>query len=518
MAKHYDVVVLGADLGALAAAALLARRAWRVLLVGHGSRGPTYAYDGIPLARRPSSLLAGASPAWSRVLVELAQSQTFRRRVAPLDPMLQILMPRRRFALPPDDVAFARECDREFPEVRRVIDDLYAELARTNAAADAAFEQDLTFPPGGFWERRAVERALGGLPHLDAPASALLAELPRDHDYRVVVETPARFATDLAGDVPAFALARLHGAWTRGVGRLAGGDDELGDFLVERINAHGGDVALGDRAVAVSHRGDKVTGVLMHGEEEPVGAQFVVGGGPVAALVGLVEGFPASRRAQPRAHVSPRRSRFVVSVVARDRGLPAELGHDAFLVPAPGDGVGAVMVQRWSADEAGGAKPYASLPAGTSLLVCEALLGADAALPLARARDAVLGVVERFLPFVERHYLVVDSPHDGEPVWDYRSGARNAVDRAALRQSGGSIEAEPMVAQWEIEPPAVHGLCGEGLRAPLANAFVAGRTAAPALGQEGQLLAAWGVARVITKTDRKKERMRRELWAKVELG
>ena len=31
MSKHYDVVVLGAGVSALAAAALLARRSWRVL-------------------------------------------------------------------------------------------------------------------------------------------------------------------------------------------------------------------------------------------------------------------------------------------------------------------------------------------------------------------------------------------------------------------------------------------------------------------------------------------------------
>src|SRR5262249_13861069 len=91
MSKHYDVVVLGASVGALAAAALLARRSWRVLVLGHGWRAPTYTFEGKALARRPFTLLSHASPAFGRVLVELAQSQTFRRRVSALDPMLQIL-------------------------------------------------------------------------------------------------------------------------------------------------------------------------------------------------------------------------------------------------------------------------------------------------------------------------------------------------------------------------------------------------------------------------------------------
>src|SRR5580693_7299012 len=102
MAKHYDVAVLGAGLGALTAAALLARRSWRVLVLGQGWKPSTYTFDGATLARRPFTFLAGSSPAWARVLVELAQSQSFRRHVEPLDPMFQVLAPRLRLEVPPD--------------------------------------------------------------------------------------------------------------------------------------------------------------------------------------------------------------------------------------------------------------------------------------------------------------------------------------------------------------------------------------------------------------------------------
>src|SRR6202041_2845769 len=183
MAKHYDVAVLGAGVGALAAAALLARRSWRVVVLGHGHRPATYTYDGIALARRSFTFLAASSPAWGRILVELAQSQTFRRRMFPLDPMFQVLAPRLRLEVPPDVQLFGREIDRAFPEVRRVVDELYAELARTNGATDAAFEKDLVWPPGTFWERRETERVAATLPRFDpALATPLLAEFPRDHD------------------------------------------------------------------------------------------------------------------------------------------------------------------------------------------------------------------------------------------------------------------------------------------------------------------------------------------------
>jgi glycine/D-amino acid oxidase-like deaminating enzyme len=507
--RHYDVAVLGGGIGALACAALLARRSWRVLVLGQGWRPPSYAFDGVALARRAFTLLFASSPAWTRVLVELAQSQTFRRRVLPLDPMLQVLGPSLRLAVPPDASQFGREVDREFSEVRRVVDELYAELARTNAAADAAFERDAVWPPGTFWERRETARVLATLPHV-RDAADLLAEFPRSHDFRTVVDVPARFASDLGEAIPPFALARLHGAWTRGVARLEGGEAELVDFLVERIRAQGGEARLGDRASSLIVRGGRVAGVVIDGDDEPMGVQFVVTDLPTRSLLDLAPEFTPSRRVLAQMpEVSVADERFVVSMVVRDAGLPAPLGDEAFLLPSrPLEAARPVVhLQRWRG---------ASVPEGTSLLVAEVLL--DGTERPTHAREQVLRVVEQALPFVEQHYLLVDSPHDGRPLWDYRSGKRVEVDRARARAGGASLDAEPMIARWGVTPTNLHGLAGEPLRTPLGNAFSVGRTTLPALGQEGEIVAAWGAARVITRTDRGKEKMRRDLWSKIELG
>jgi glycine/D-amino acid oxidase-like deaminating enzyme len=517
MAKHYDVAVLGAGIGALSAAALLARRSWRVLVLGQGWRPSGYQYDGVTLARRPFTFLAGSSPTWSRVLVELAQSQTFRRRVAPLDPMFQVLASRMRLEVPPDVQLFGREIDRAFPEVRRVVDELYAELARTNAAADAAFEKDAVWPPGTFWERRETGRLTATLPRLESGrgrGGPLLAEFPRDHGYRDIVDVPARFGSH-AVEPPEFALARLHGAWTRGVVRLAGGEDALVEFLTERVRAHGGELRLGERAVRIAHKRGRVSGVLVDGDEETTGVGFVLTDHPTRALLDLASDFdPASRALGALPHLIPAESRFVVSIVVREEGLPAALAEESFLLP---------VVMPVTID---GASPTIHLQArrqpcgipGAALLVAEAALAEGAEWPLERAREVVVRAVASLLPFVERHFLIVDSPHDGRPLWDFRSGRRLEVDRATFRSSGGSNEAEPMAVRWQVEPPSFHGLAAEPIRAPLGGAFVVGPSALPSLGQEGELLAAWSAARMITRTDKRRERMRREMWSKIELG
>jgi phytoene dehydrogenase-like protein len=515
MSKHYDVAVLGAGIGALTTAALLARRSWRVVVLGQGWRPPTYGYEGLRLARRPFTFLAGSSPAWGRVLVELAQSQTFRRRTLPLDPMFQVLAPKLRLEVPPDVQLFAREIDRAYPEVRRVVDELYAELARSNAAADAAFERDLVWPPGRFWERRETERAAGALPHLARGREPpLLAEFPRDHEYRDIVDTPARFASHSV-ELPEFAVARLHGAWTRGVMALAGGETELVEFLLDRVRTHGGETRLEDRAARIVHRRGHMAGIVLEGDDDVTGVDFVVTDHTTRGLLDLTSDFDPPRRAMSDLpHLLPAERRFVVSIVVRDEGLAAPLADEAFLLPwGPGRRVQvtmpAVHLQRWR-------QPCGM--EGATLLVAEAMFPEGMSLPLSRAREAVVASVESLLPFIERHYVVVDSPHDGRPLWDYRGGALKEIDRATLRAGGGSLEAEPMPARWRVDPPGFHGLGAEPLRAPLGGAYGVGPSTLPARGQEGELLAAWGAARLITRTDRRKERMRRDMWSKIELG
>ncbi len=511
--KFYDVIVLGRSMGALAAAALLARRDFTVLVVGQSRRSANYQLEGHTLRRRAFTMLGASSPAWTRVIGELAETQRWRRRVQLLDPMLQVLMQDRRFDIPPDAGLFDREVDREFPAARRLLADLYANFARVTAAADAAFERDAIWPPGKFMERRQTGRIASTLPYARAePHADLLAEFPRRHPYRRIVIESARVATDLATTPPAFAIARLHAAWTRGLAALAGGEQELEDLLLERIGSNGGVHAMGERIGSIEVRRGTVSGVTLDGDTSPIGAGFVLSdttGEEVAALSG---GEGISKKAQrewPR--IIPTTGRFVVSIVARRLGVPEPLGAEALLFPNERSDLRLpVHLQRCKGDHD-----------GEVLLVAEILLGERDPIRIGELRGLVVRRLCEELPFLERHLVVVDSVHDGLPVWCYRGNgdavtAPIEVDRSDL--SNAARAPEPMERQLEVDPPGYLGLAGEPLRGPIDRTLLVGASVLPGLGQEGRLLAALGAVNLVTRSDKRKARMRREMWTKLEIS
>jgi phytoene dehydrogenase-like protein len=515
--RFFDAVVLGRSVGALTTAALLARRDFRVLVLGQGARAPTYRFEQRPLGRRAFTLLFGASPLWRRVLTELAQSPQWKRRAEPLDPMFAVLGPNHRLELPPDVESFAHEVEREFPEVRQIVDELYGSVAEANAAVDTAFEHDGVWPPGTLWERIGIGHAASQLPfERGERAPALLAKFPSGHPYRDIASVPVAFATNLGGPVaelPALAFARLHGAWTRGILALRGGEDELADFLVERIEAHGGSCLLGRRAESLVIQQGKAVGVVLDGAEEPTGASVVVSAESGEKLADLSKGAGVTRaaeRAWPR--LSPEAGRFVVSLVVRRALLPESLPVESFVLPAgsrPDPRRPAVHLQKRASSSDGKAPRD-----GEVTLVAECILPARGSLTVLEARHAVLETLRGAFPFLDEHTLLVDSVNDGLPLVDLSTGVRREIER--LHVTEASPGREPMERLWSVDPPGFLGVSGEPVRGPIPNTFLVGPTVLPALGQEGELLAAWSVARLVTRRDKTRQRMRQKLWSKIE--
>lgn len=512
--RHYDVVVLGRSLGALVTAALLARRDFRVLVVGQGARPPSYGFERHVLHRRAFTMLAGASPVWKRILSELAQTQAVRRRVEALDPMLSLLLPSQRIALSPDRALFSREMQRELPEVLRALDEVHAEIERLDGVVDAAFDRELSLPPGTFWERREAARVASLLSQArgEGPIDPF-GELPVGHPYRVAIRALGQFGSDLAGDLPPLALARLYGSFTRSPFAFARGAQEIDELLQERIASHGGVLRLEDRASRLVLRGSTIHAVQIEGDLQPTGASFIVSdqtGQDLAELAQLETGLP---REWPR--IERAAGRFVMSVVVRTQGLPKPLGREILIVPTLGEGHPPLHVVRMDPAMV----PEAPRESGLeSLLVAEMLLPLTRPGPisLGEARSYVLRALCEQLPFLSRHLVAADSPHDGHPAWKWVDGRRVEVERIHL--PGGSARAEAMQPKYAIPSGGWLGIGGEPLRGPLPRTFLVGSSVLPALGQEGQLIAASSVARIVTRADRHKARIRKAMWSRVEIG
>ena len=511
--QHYDVVVMGRSLGSLVCASLLARRAFRVLLVCGDSSPPTYSFEERPLSRRMFSLLVHHSPVWQRVLGELAQSQTFRRRIKPLEPMFQALLPKVRLDIPPDGNELLREIERFYPASRRDVEELYASLAQVNRLGDEIFSADLVFPPGNFWERREVSKVLKQSPipfswadlvgrREDGGSGSILSA---EHPFGELMELTIAFGRHLANPPGSFADCRLHGAWTRGPFEATGGEASLFEFLTERVRAHGGDVWEDHAVTGIEMKRGKVASLEIDGEEGAVGTNFVVADRTAREVVQLARNIELSARDyEALPEFEEVASRFVTSFWVKRDHVPSLLATNAF-IPGPFP----LHVQCTK-----------DVPNDETLLVAESIIREP---ERAFTREAVLEKLEHEFPFLHRGLLVVDSPHDGLPLWDYQSGRREAIERSRLRPSGGRSDAEPMEPQWRVHFASGHGaavpqLSADAIRTPLGQVLLTGKSVLPALGQEGELLAAWSVARIVTKSDKQKERMRREMWRKVELG
>ena len=64
---------------------------------------------------------------------------------------------------------------------------------------------------------------------------------------------------------------------------------------------------------------------------------------------------------------------------------------------------------------------------------------------------------------------------------------------------------------------SAYGLFAMPVRTPVRRLLLCSDQVVPGLGREGAFLAAWSAARVVTRSDRRKEWMRRGLWTKIEL-
>jgi phytoene dehydrogenase-like protein len=506
--RFYEVIVLGADLGPLLAAAVLAKRGFRVLVLGCGTPEETYEEEGFVLPRGPSYFGAGGTPIVRKLFADLGLSQVFKRRLGPLEPRYQVVLPGVRLDVTGDRDRYREECAREFPDAARAIEGFYERLSAQSEDLDRFLTDELPLPPGGFLERRRFQRALLQNPFgLYEGGGDVWGEVPEGHPFRQAVLAQVRFAShaDPEGLTP-MQVCRLHGSWWFHGALPEGGRAGLRAFLRERIALHTGEVALGEGIAEIAVRRGRAVGVRLAGEQEVTGAEYVVCGLEADRLPGLFgEGGTPGAIAATAAACRARHRLFTANLVVRRAVVPVGMARHVLFLADPGyppveDNLLFIEV----------------VPAGEvhSVVCVHAFARADrverdVAYPRA-LMERITRRLEDLFPFLDRHLLFRSSP------WilpdDLRSGPATRV--STIEREARSPERMPAV----VRPPegAVLGLTCLPHRPGPRNLLLTGRDVIPGLGDEGIVLSAWAVARMITQKDPRRVRLRQELGSALE--
>lgn len=500
--SFYDVVILGTDLEPLLCGALLGREGLRVLVLGQGVTPPSYMIDGVQVETYPLPLTGIQSTLVQSTLELLALQQDVRQRMIPGPAGLQLLLPRHRLRLFSDPERWAAEIEREAPDVTRQAADIARTLGEVDQELDSMLGRHLGWPPETFLERRRFSFAAAALRY-DRRGTGWTSwkQLPNRHPLRSGFEAALPHFSGLLGSQHSDATrARLHAQMLRGVGSLSGGWTWFRDALLSRIRSWGGDVRLGDGAVAIlPARPDGHTIELARTGEE-VGCTHVVHGTSVGELARLLpDREPLSALFERAGEPRSRAYRCSVQLLVDDAGVPEALAPLALYCPDPRTPERSFLLRT----EAVGLDR--TLIAATTLVDEHRVDTATS--PLHFVRQDAMTAIRALMPFVDAHALWIDSPHDGLPPQRLRG--RRKISSTEPWTRGPST----MRRVYDFPTRRALGVCALPTRTPARGVFLCNEQVAPGLGFEGAFLAATSVARIVASRYRRQDWLRRGPWA-----
>jgi hypothetical protein len=421
-------------------------------------------------------------PGASRVGDELNLGQMLRKRLPAHRPPFQVVLPRARIDVG-DAETFGREAAREFADVKPAVDSYLRGAQAIDGALDDLLGLDSPFPPQGFWERREAARLMPALRKLQDPRTGT----PENHAFRSFAGAVAHFAADAAGDTLSPTLqARLCSNWRRGTFRVPGGRAGLAEVFLDKSGGSAAEMQPTLRVGRLAIQRGKVTGVIAEGREEALGCEhLIVGTRPERLLALLGEGRPARRFAQALAATPVVGRRFTVNLILPAASLPEGMSTLVIAAEEPGDTRAPLLLMAAEPDE----QERVVLTVGTQVAAQNGV---------SQMREAVVRRLADVVPFFDRHLLLCHSPHDGLPA----SGPL-----AADLEPPAAVEMTPIYAIHDT----THGIVGLPYKTGLKNAYYAGRASLPGLGVEGELEAAWSVARILSKKRRAPDPFRRRV-------
>jgi phytoene dehydrogenase-like protein len=497
---YYDVVVMGMELGPLVAGALLAKRGFRVLVVGQNGARDRYPCLGYQFALRPFALTGTESPVFTRVVDELGLPQLMGLSVSFPEPAFQLIGPRVRVDVSHTVSKTREEVRRELPEDEPCFEGAIGSIGRISGEVEKLLSRDFVLPPESFFEKREYARVDVQNP-FRGPAFLLSklegAALPE------VFELPLRFETAGASPLHPLIRYRLLGNWLFDCGTITGGRDRLRELLVDQVVGQGGDAQPRQQIMEIVVSRGKVSGVSVAGRKETVGCQVILTSltpkelAPYMSPSAWTKGFRSQLAACPEAVRG-----YALNLGIEREGMPEGLARTAFVSGGSGLGDELLRVEQIPQDDDKKAALH---------VACIVPKGKEGSIESGALRDAVLDRMRRLVPFLDHHLAVIHSPFDGFGPIDLKGDAKGEPPPVPHPEE---------VPRWLLRPPPESGLLGVGNlphRTGIKGLLLSGDQVVSGLGLEGELIAAWGAARIAGKMDPRRERLLRSMRAKVEI-
>jgi phytoene dehydrogenase-like protein len=484
--NHYELIVLGSDIAGLVAAALVARRGKRVLVIPDGSVDGAYRLGARNLPLDTSPVVHMGTPPVQRVFHELGLLQMVKRQHASVDGLIHLVLPNQRLDLEPQETNFFEEARRQWPD--DPIEEAWALQRRWSEATDEVLEQllssDNALLADGFWGRRFLSRVATQLPGEDVDP---LEPLAPDHPLRAGARCIEPWLQHLSpAQLGRAASLRLRGLWSNGPEDLPGGLMRLRELLLQRISLHSGEIKRDLRVAELLVKRGRVVGISLLGKRDRYGCDhMIIATDPRRLLDG-----PLGPHMLPKAlantltAIETVADRFVMHAEIDAAGLSPALAGLVLSVPARADlatdpdearlwhehGVGSTYVRLFpgSNEDLRRISITRLLPAGSSL---------DG------VRDRIIDDLDEagVLPFCRPYIRWMHSPYDGLPPTDGHG--------TPIAESGPNAMPQPMSSVYVHHGDLVLGVGVLPHASGIRSLHFASRLTLPGLGLEGEFAA-----------------------------